>query len=350
MTYTNEEINLIIADSFHELTYKHKKCFLAAQKGGEQNAKYADELIKSYGEGVYNKLREKFRDGNYREKVLSSLDKKRVKCVTFKSADYPESLKNLSVPPIVLYARGNGSLLREKIFGIVGSRKSTAHALQECKNFSAELTNYFVIATGVADGADKAAALGALPSGKVICVLPCGHGYETDTIRKVEESGLTVSEFPPETRAQQYMFTLRNRILAGLCSGVLVVSAGKKSGALSTAGYAVEYGKDVFAFPYGIGVASGAGCNKLIKDGANLCDCVEDIYSAMRIEYAKQEKEELDGDERAVLEVLKEQGEMHAEKLAAAVGKKPHELSVICSMLEIKGLIIRTGGNKFAAL
>lgn len=351
MLYTDEEVNLITADSFSELTYKHKKWFLAAQNGGEQSAKYTDALIKTYGGGVYNKLREKFYDGHYRDKILSSLAEKRIECVTFKSADYPENLKHVYSPPLVLYLRGNRSLLGEKIFVVVGSRKTGAQMLQECKNICGELTNHFVIATGIADGADTAAALGALPSGKIICALPCGHGYASDTLRKVEEHGLSVSEFPPGMRAQRHTFSLRNRILAGLCSGVLVVSAGEKSGAFSTAGYALEYGKDVFAFPYGIGVASGAGCNKLIKSGAFLCDCVEDIYSVMRIDYqSKQDKQELDGDEQAVLTILKEQGEMHAEKLAAAIGKKPYELSPICSSLEIKGLLVRTGGNKFAAL
>ena len=353
MDYTQEEIDLIVADSFSELTYKDKKRFLAAQKAGEQSSKYADYLIKSYGGGVYNKLREKFCGCDYRKKVLSLLDKKRVECVTFKSTCYPDSLKNIPVPPLVLYLRGNKALLGEKIFAVVGSRKSAAQALQECKNICAELTDYFVIATGIADGADNAAALGALRSGKVICVLPCGHGCANDTLRKVEDSGLSLSEFPPDTRTQRHTFTLRNRILAGLSAGVLVVSAGIKSGAFSTAGYAVDYGKEVFAFPYGIGVASGAGCNKLIKSGAYLCDCVEDIYSVMGIERADKEADALaalDEDERAVLKALREEGEMHAEKLAASLNKMPYELSAICSSLEIKGMLVRTGGNKYAAL
>ena len=352
MEYTQEEANLIVADGFHELAYKQKKLFLAACKGGEENAKYRDELIKSCGAGVYNKLREKFYDGAYRDKILSSLDKKKIKCITFKSADYPESLKNIPVPPLVLYARGNTELLSERIFAVVGSRKSTAQAIEQCKAICERLTSHFVVATGIADGADDAAALGALPSGRIICVMPCGHGNAGNTLRRVEESGLSVSEFPPGTRAQQYTFPLRNRILAGLCSGVLVVSAGKHGGALSTAGYAADYGKDVFAFPYGIGVASGEGCNHLIKSGAFLCDCVEDIYSVMGIEFKEdaQDDIELDEDEKAVLSALKQEGEMHAERLAAITGKKPYEISIICASLEIKGLLVRTGGNNFAAI
>lgn len=352
MRYTDEEVKLIIADSFEELNYRPKRYFIAACKGGDENQKYAEALIKSCGEGVYNKLKEKFSDETYRNKYLTELDKKRIVCVTYKSAAFPESLKHIPEPPLVLYTRGNLDLLKERCFCVVGSRKSTAQALEQCKNICSELSGHFVIATGIADGADNAAAVGALPSGKIICVLPCGHGRTTDTLRRVEECGLSISEFPPDVRAQSYMFSRRNSILAGLCEGVLVVSAGEHGGALSTAGYAADYGKDVFAFPYTIGVASGRGCNNLIKSGAYLCDQAEDIYSVTGIECGNAEDSfsGLDDDEKAVLNALKENGEMHAEKLAKALGKRMYELTAICSSLEIKGLLVRTGGNKYAAL
>ena len=352
MNYTQEEVNLIVADSFRDLSYGQKRAFLAVEKGVAEKQKYEDALIKSCGEGVYNKLREKFYDGSYRDKILSSLTKKKITCITAKSADYPENLNHVHNPPIVLYARGNVGLLKEKIFAVVGSRRSTAQTIEECRSVSEKLSAHFVIATGVADGADSAAAIGALGSGRIICVLPCGHGYSTDTLRKVEDKGLSISEFPPDTRTQQFMFSMRNRILAGLSEGVLVVSAGSRGGGLSTAGFAADYGKDVFAFPHSLGVTSGKGCNELIKSGAYLCDCVEDIFSVMGIKAEKSagEKAELDGDEMAILSALKQEGEMHAEKLAALTGKKTYELAAICSSLEIKGLIIRIGGNKFAPI
>jgi len=353
MAYTKEEINLIVVNSFRKLSNKHKKYFLAAQKQTGEN-KYADELIKNIGVGVYNKLREKFFDEEYRKNLLSLLDKKQVECVTFKSADFPEGLKHVSDPPLVLYLRGNRKLLGESVFGVTGARKSTVQALEECKKICERLSRRLVIATGVACGAENAAVAGALPSGRIICVLPCGHGSSSGVLREVEERGLSISEFPPETRFGKYSFSLRNRIFAGLCSGVLVVSAGMKSGTFSIVNYALEYGKDVFAFPYNLGVESGAGCNYLIKCGANLCDCADDIFSAMGVgtdsDGKKEVSSELTDDEKAVLNALKTEGELHAEKLAAMLGKKPYELSVICSSLEIKGLLVRTGGNKFAAL
>lgn len=351
MIYTNDEINLIVVNSFGELTYREKRLFLAANLKSEDSVKYEEELIKSCGSGVYNKVRGKFFDESFRAKLLSSLDKIKVKCITLKSTDYPDNLHHVKDPPIVLYTRGNTELLKQRIFCVVGSRRTSAQMLEVCKAISERLTDCFVVATGIADGADSAAALGALESGKVICALPCGHGYSSATLRKVEERGLSISEFLPGTRIQEYTFSMRNRILAGLSDGVLVVSAAVHGGALSTAAYAVEYGKDVFAFPYSVGISSGEGCNKLIKEGAFLCAGAEDIFSVMGIDYKSGVKEvELNDDERTVLSYLKEEGEMHAEKLAEAAGKKLFELTAICSSLEIKGLIVRVGGNKYAIL
>ena len=351
MSYTKEEVNIIVVDSFCDLNYREKRLFLASRNSSAENKKYEDELIKSCGEGVYNKLRDKFDDGTFREKLLSSLDKIKVKCITIKSGGFPENLNHVKNPPLVLYARGNVALLNEKIFCVVGSRKTMPQMLETCKTISKRLSEHFVVATGIADGVDKAAALGALDSGKVICVLPCGHGFQSAVLRKVEDTGLSISEFPPGTRTQSYTFRLRNRILAGLSEGVLVVSAATNGGALSTAAYAADYGKDVFAFPYSLGIASGEGCNNLIKNGAYLCDSVEYIFSVMGVDYVNGVKEEeLDGDELIVLNALKEEGEMHVERLAQVTGKKLFELTAICSALEIKGLIVRVTGNKYANL
>ena len=101
-----------------------------------------------------------------------------------------------------------------------------------------------------------------------------------------------------------------------------------------------------------MGSANGAGCNALIKSGAYLCDCAADILSVLGIEQSEKKKSapELDGDEKAVYELLKEQGETHAEKIAAALGTTLAEALTLCSLMEIKGLIIRTGGNAFAAI
>ncbi|MDE7087769.1 MAG: DNA-protecting protein DprA [Clostridia bacterium] len=357
MIYSETESGIIAADSLQELTYKQKRMLLASQNGGADAEKYAQTLIKTVGEGVYNKVKEKFRDKSYRGKVLANLDKKGITCVTLKSAGYPSQLAALPVPPLVLYAKGNTKLLRGRMFGVVGSRRTPAPVLEECKRVCAAVAEHIAIVTGVADGADSAAIRGALESGNVICVLPGGHdnsgAADLRLLKKVEERGLVLSEFPPYVKVQRHTFHLRNRIIAGLSEGVLVVSAGKKSGALSTAAYAADYSKELFAFPYGIGATQGEGCNNLIKHGAMLCDGVQDMLEMLKLE-AREETEfgrsNLDGGEKAVYETLKREGEMHAEQLALTLGKTVTEVVTICAMLEINGNVIRVGGNKFAAI
>jgi len=355
MSYNDRERDLIIADSIKELNYKQKKLLLASlSKNNDGREKYADALIKYCGEGVYNKVTERFADENYRKKIFENLDKRRIMCVTYKSTLYPEELKEIPAPPLVLYTRGNAELLKDVKFGVVGSRKTTPAAFEECKKICANLAEKVTVVTGIADGADRAAALGTLASGKVICVMPCGHdgnGAHSAIVKQVEKVGLTVSEFTPQTSAQRFTFLLRNRIIAGLSKGVLVVSAAEKSGALNTASYAADYSRDVFAFPYSLGIPSGEGCNKLIKGGAYLCDRAEDILGALGFNCGeRKESVELDGDEKAVMDLLREEGELHAEKIAAAIGKKPFEVGAICASLEIKGLLVKSGGNKYTAI
>lgn len=358
MNYLKSEIDLIVADSIKLLNYKQKKLLLASLNGAVgDRQKYEDELIKTLGGGVYNKVKALFSDGKYRESVLADLNGRNIECSTFKSADYPEQLKNTSAPPLVLYLRGRRELLSARMFAVVGSRRTPAPVLEECKRFCAELSAYVTVVSGVADGGDSAAVKGALSTGNIICVLPGGHDSDccpnVNLYAKTEREGLTVSEFAPTVPVQRHTFTLRNRIIAGLAEGVLVVSAGECSGALSTAAYATDYNREVFAFPYGVGVAAGVGCNRLIKSGAYLCDSVGDVLSVLKIDYKAQSAEardEAEGDEAAVLNLLKEQGEMHAGQIAARLNLKLSDAVTACSMLEIKGLAVRTGGNTFAAI
>lgn len=350
--YSRREADIITADSLSELTYKQKVALIRLSCS-DKPQKYEDELIKTLDRGVYNKIRAKFSDASYREKVTENLYKKGVECVVRGTDGYPANLAATPVPPIVLYCKGNLSLLEKTRFAIVGSRRTSPQTAFVCRETSRELSKYFAIVTGVADGADSAAAEGALETGSVISVLPNGHDYfypagNENLIRRIAEEGLLVSEFTPETAPQKYMFHLRNRVLAGLSEGVLVVSAAERSGALITAGYAADYGRDVFAFPYNVGYARGAGCNNLIKNGAYLAEGSDDILSVYGLK--KEEKAEitLEGDEKTALLFLKESGEAHITEIAAKLGIAEFEASAVCSMLEIKKLIVKTGGNRYA--
>ena len=358
MNYTEKETDLITIDSIGLLSYKNKKLFLTAVNPNVgDREKYADELIKTVGGGVYNKVKALYGDKNYRAEVLKNLERRGIECVTFKSADYPQSLKEIPVSPLVLYLRGRRELLSTRMFAAIGSRRISAQTAAECRRICAELSRHLTIVTGVADGGDSAVISGALETGNVICVLPGGHDSgccrNASLFKRVESEGLTLTEFPPETRVQRMTFTLRNRVIAGLSDGVLVVAAGEDSGTMSTVEYATAYNRDVFAFPHSIGVASGVGCNKLIKSGAALCDCADDVLFALGIDSGSKKTETLiglDGDEEAVLNLLKEEGEVHAEKIAEKLGLKLTDVVTACSMLEIKGLVVRTGGNSFAII
>lgn len=358
MNYTKSEIDLIVVDSISHLYYQHKKLLLATVNPNTKDGqKYETELIKSVGEGVYNKVKALLSDEEYREGVLADLKRRGIECSTFKSADYPERLKHTPYPPLVLYLRGRRELLSSRTFAVVGSRRTPANILEETKRLCAELSNYVTVVTGVADGGDSAAISGALSTGNVICVLPGGHDSNccnnVNLYKRVQREGLTLTEYAPTVPVQRHTFAMRNRIIAGLSEGVLVVSAGEKSGARSTANYALEYDREVLAFPYGIGASAGKGCNKMIKEGAALCEGIQDIFAVLGIENKTQTAEiyeEAEGDEAAVLNLLKTEGEMHAEKIAAALKLKLTDVVTACSMLEIKGLITRTVGNSYAII
>ena len=356
MNYTDEEINLITLSSFEELTDAQKRILLSDLNSSEPDfVKGEESLIKSLTAGVYNKVKANFYDDAYRDKVLTELDKAGIKCVTYFSKDYPQSLKRIDTPPIVLYCKGNLSLLNTACFSIVGSRRTLPQILKLCKNTAKELTRHFTVVSGIADGADAAALEGALESGKVISVLAYGFNYfypaeNKPLIDKVAKLGLIITEYSPEIAPQKFLFPARNRIIAGLSKGTLVVSAGKKSGALITAHDAEEYGREVFAYPYTVGVASGEGCNTLIKDGATLVENTLDIFDCFGLDFKPQPAAELSEQEKTLLEAIREAGEAFIPQLAEKLGTQPFKLIPTISKLEIKGLIVRLGGNRFSAI
>lgn len=355
MIYTQAERDVIVADSLEGFTYRQKRALLCAldQKSAD-SAKCEQWLIKSCGGGVYNKMRALFCDDDYRAAVLGALEDKDVVCVPLGGADYPERLAQIPVPPLVLYCRGRTQLLARDCFAVVGSRRTPAATMAACRRISAELSSALCIVTGIADGADTAAARGALESGNLICVLPGGHACVSSQanarlVAEAEERALTVSEWPPDTAVLKYMFTARNRIIAGLSLGVLVAAAPKKSGALITAGYAADYGREVFALPHSLGVAAGEGSNELIKNGAALCCNALDIFSAFGLEY-KTQTQNLTPEEAAVIGCLRECGRAHIQQIAQAAGIKVFQAVTVLSSLELKGLAVRCGGNMYQAV
>ncbi len=275
--------------------------------------------------------------------------------VTLAGADYPESLRAIPDPPLALFCAGKRELLNGRKFCIVGSRMLPAWAQAAGKKISSELSERFAVVTGIAEGGDRAAIDGAVASGKLICVLPCGLDVDypashASLKREIAKRGLLVSEVPLGVRAQKFSFHARNRILAGLSEGVLVLAAGERSGALITADRALAYGREVFALPHNAGAAQGAGCNELIKQGAYLCTDAGDIFAAFGMERAQRPAVQLTPQEETLLAELRLAGEAHAAVLAGRAGIPVWEAQAALASLELKGLAVRAGGNQYAAL
>lgn len=201
---------------------------------------------------------------------------------------YPKKLKYTSMPPLILFYKGNIELCNEASIGVIGTRNATEYGKKTSMEISKYIAdNEIVVVSGMAYGIDMYAHMGAIrgKSHKTIAVL--GNGLlECDIYPKVniplfnsiyKSGGLVLSEYPIYTKASKEHFPARNRIIAGLSDKVIVVEAGLKSGSFITVDYALEYGKEVFAVPGGIYSSKSIGCNYLIKEGANVVCNIKDI-------------------------------------------------------------------------
>ena len=348
--YTKEELSLIWLDSFMGLEYKHKvqiyKSLVSSDKISEGLNNAKDYIISSAGENQYKTMLSSANQ-SYLDFVLDELDRKEIEAVTICSGSYPKSLSDIELKPLVLYAKGNLELLQSQCFAIVGSRKSLPLSISIAKDYATSLSKHFTLVTGIAEGVDSEVILAALSTTKnVISVVSGGFdniypSTNKDLFEKVCSCGLAISEQPPKIAPKPYFFPIRNRIIAGLSKGVLVVSAGVKSGTLYTAEYANEYSKDLFAVPYSIGVASGAGTNDLIKRGALLTDKPNDILDFYSLESGEKEID-LTLEEKEIIKVLSN-GAMHIEKISNALGKRTFEMLTKLSVLELKGVIVKSG-------
>jgi len=213
-------------------------------------------------------------------RILRRCEEEDVEILTMQDAAYPERLRILPDPPGVLYIKGHlPAVDAEPVIGVVGTRQSTPYGDKMARTISYEIASRGgIVCTGLAGGIDSRAAEGALlAGGKVIGVLgvPINEvypGYNTRLYQDVQASGALVSEYPPDAGGSRKWFPQRNRIIAGLSLGVVVVEAPLRSGALITASRALDYGRDVFAVPYNADAENGKGGNGLLREGAILAE------------------------------------------------------------------------------
>ena len=309
--------------------------------------------------------------------VLSSCSQIGCRVITLNDSEYPERLKNIYDPPPLLYINGTLPIIDdEPVVGIVGTRKCTPYGLNVARNTAYNLSqNGVIVATGLAQGIDTAAAEGALKGGsKVIGVIGSGldviFPYENKKLfSDVSYNGAVISEYPPGTPGLKSNFPARNRIISGLSLGVAVIEAPKRSGALITAARALEQGRDVFALPGNVDASVNEGSNALLREGATPFSSADDIigeYAALYPHKLMQKKSidntskvdyidlgnllsNLDGDEKAVMESINSNS-VPIDEIIVTTGFPASKILSVLTLLEINGYIGRTDSGTWKIL
>ncbi len=281
-----------------------------------------------------------------------------IQVVSLESREYPSLLRQIADPPPVLFYRGKLPLPQQLLLAVVGSRKATAYGKQVTAGFAKGLALAGVgVVSGLALGIDAQAHRRCLDyGGYTVAVLGCGTDVvypasHRELYNDIATKGCLVSEFPPGTPPHSNNFPRRNRIISGLCRGVVVVEAAIKSGAMITVGYALEQGRDVYAVPGNITSPASAGCNQLIDQGARPALHVNQIIHDCGLVAVASESspEGRGGMEQEILEKIDGQG-VSLDELSHSTGLPGSVLLAHLVTLELQGLILRLPGQKYARI
>jgi DNA processing protein len=254
---------------------------------------------------------------------------------------YPPLLAQLHDPPVGLFVRGSSDSLREPAVAVVGARSCSAYGAQVAHLLGRELAAAgLVVVSGLARGIDGEAHRGALEAGgTTLAVLGCGIDRDyprahAGLAARIRESGAVVSEYPAGTEPAPWRFPARNRIIAGVSEATVVVEARERSGALITADFALEEGRDVFAVPGEITSALSSGTNALLRLGATPVTCAADVLELFELAPAEPEATNLGAAAQAVLERLRD-GALTGDELVRASGVDPAQASAALMELEL---------------
>ncbi len=295
---------------------------------------------------------ERFRRSFDAERYLAGLTARGLRFVGRADAAYPPLLRELHDPPPGLFLRGAGDLelLGRPAVAIVGARACSSYGAQIGRLLGRELAAAgLVVLSGLARGVDGEAHRGALePGGPTVAVLGCGvdrdypaaHG---ELARRICERGLVVSEYAPGVEPAPWRFPARNRIVAGLAAATVIVEARERSGALITADFALEAGREVFAVPGEITSSLSVGTNALLRLGATPLTSAEDVLEALGIAPAVAKAVELDAPARAILGAL-EREPCGADQLARETGFGAAEVATALAELELAGSVAEAEG------
>ena len=276
--------------------------------------------------------------------------------------DYPETLKNISKPPKQLYVLGDEKILHEKSIAIIGSRVCTPEGAKIAEKFAKELSrNGICIVSGMAQGIDTAAHVGALKAGgKTIAVLGGGFNHifpkENEKLFTsiIENGGAVVSEYKETTKPCSNGFIQRNRIVSGLSMGVLIIEAKHRSGTAITANFARIQGRKIFCIPHSLEQKEGIGTNRQIKNGAKLVTSPQEIIDELKIETEKiQENKDKDIE---IINIPEEympvyqyisQDPINIDEICKKTNLEISKVNYILTMLELEGYIEQLPGKNF---
>jgi DNA processing protein len=309
-----------------------------------------------------------FRSGDDIKREVDAAIEQNCRMVTLADHQYPPLLRAIHDPPPYLYVRGDlGDT--EKSIAVVGSRQASVYGLSVAKHLSMDLAFYgLTVVSGMARGIDAAAHEGTLSAkGKTVAVLGSGLGVvyppENEKLfRRIMESGAVISELPVMEPPNAYNFPARNRIIAGMTLGTVVVEAAAKSGSLITARLAAEQGREVFAVPGSINSAKSSGVHNLLKQGAKLVASVNDIIEEFpRVQFTVNAKDDQAGNANGVrknhsidmtpeetgIYQLLEPYPIHIDELSQKSGMGVGRLAGILLNLELRGIVHQTPGKYF---
>ncbi len=292
--------------------------------------------------------------------ALRSIDRLGARAIVPSDAEYPELLSAIDAPPPLLFARGAPLHDLQPAVAIVGARACTTGAARFAERLGASFAAAgLVVVSGLARGIDVAAHVGALQAGRTIAVLGTGidvvYPPEHDALAlRITRSGAIVTEFPPGVGPRAWHFPARNRIISGLSIAVVVVEAGLRSGALITAGFALDQGREVFACTTGPENPAGAGTRELLKDGAGLIidaeqavEVVTGMLGDQGYAFARPADEEravdLTGDLRRVYDAIAE--DSTPDQIAAHVGLPSARAASLLAELQLEGLVDESAGR-----
>lgn len=276
---------------------------------------------------------------------------------------YPDSLRNIQMPPALLFYRGDPECLMGKCIAMVGSRKASPQGIDVTQKIACELSRAGVtIVSGFAMGIDTAAHEGCLAGGSpTAAVLSTGLDvdYPIDNVplreRILKQGGVLLSEYPPVSRSNRHVFHARNRIISGLGKALLMMESRIQSGSTLTVHHALDQGREVYAYPGIPGTEWAEGAHQLLREGANYFTSAQDILEDMGWDDGlpqptvaqKKELPPMSAEQRAVFTLLN-QGEMSFDQLAAQSGLDTPALTVSLTMLQMMGLIKAMPGKCYA--